>query len=560
MSRTNEGARVKILLVDDQPARLLSYEAILGDLGHELVRARSGAEALERLMHEEFALILLDVSMPVMDGFETAELIHKHPRFENTPIIFVTALHVTDLDRIKGYEVGAVDYVYVPVIPRILRNKVSVLAELYCKRRDLEDVNQQLKLANADMAKANSTLLAEKNRELQRLNGFLEESRARLKEADRRKDEFLAILAHELRNPLAPLQNGLQLLRRKKIQDEDVLQYLGMLERQVSSLTRLVDDLMDVSRIREGKLKLQKQEAELSAIVARALETCRPLFEEAQHNLTVEQPDEPILVEADPTRLAQVIGNLLSNAAKYTHPGGQIRLAVEKANGPCEVVIRVQDNGVGIPADVLPRLFELFAQAESTLDRSHGGLGVGLALVLRLVAMHSGSVTAHSEGPGKGSEFVVRLPMLRSALRSAEEAPQLTDPTPLPRRILVADDNVDLAASVSMLLRQDGHEVQVVNDGQSCLEVAATFRPQAVLLDIGMPRMNGYEVARRLRSQPGGTALHLIALTGWGQDDVRARVLESGFDAHLIKPIDVRVLARLLATLPTRGSRAVSST
>jgi signal transduction histidine kinase len=564
--------QVNILLVDDQPSRLLSYEAILGDLGENLVRAGSGDEALQRLMKTEFAVILLDVSMPGMDGFETATLIHQHPRFERTPIIFVTAHHVTDLDRMKGYGLGAVDYVFVPVVPEILRSKVMVFTQLHRQRRELQRLNESLERANTELAAANSTLQAEKTRELERLNRTLEAANAdlgranrtlhgeiaererleeALREVDRRKDEFLAMLAHELRNPLAPILNVVQLMRLKQIQDAEMLWCRDVIERQAEHLTRLVDDLLDVSRITQGKIKLQKQTIEIADIVSRAVEAGRPLMDARRHALTVEVPSEPLYVEGDPTRLSQVLGNLLNNAAKYTEDGGRIRLTVERCANPdgrSDVVLRVRDSGVGIPAEMLPKVFDLFTQVERTLDRAQGGLGIGLALVRRLVEMHGGTVTAASEGENQGSEFVVRLPLAARAADAAEApAPVSTSSAPRAgRRVLVVDDNRDSARTMTLLLRKMGNEVATAYDGAEAVEAAASFSPDVVLLDIGLPVLNGYDAARAIRARANGKSMTLVALTGWGQEDDRRRSREAGIDLHIVKPVDRRILQQLL--------------
>src|SRR3984957_4282062 len=360
--------KVNVLLVDDQPARLLTYETILSELGQNLVRAGSGLEALEKLMKDEFAVVLLDVSMPEMDGFEAATLIHQHPRFEKTPIIFVTGVHVSELDRLKGYKVGAVDYVSIPVVPEILRSKVAVLIELYTKRRQLQELNRNLAQANQRLAEANTTLQAEKTRELETLNRVLQRAnqeleaanrslqtevaeRARielaLKEADRHKDEFLAMLAHELRNPLAPIHNAVQLMHRQSFTDPQLAWSRDVIGRQLAHLTRLVDDLLDVSRITRGKINLNKEVIELETLMTRTVETVQPLIDERGHTLTVDVPNGVLSVLGDPTRLMQALGNVLSNAAKYTDQGGHITVAAIQSGS--EVVIRVRDNGIGIP-------------------------------------------------------------------------------------------------------------------------------------------------------------------------------------------------------------------
>ena len=575
--------KVSILLVDDQPARLLTYETILEDLGLNLVSVGSGLEALEKLMKIEFAVVLLDVSMPDMDGFEAAGLIHEHPRLEKTPIIFVTGVHVTELDRLRGYQLGAVDYVSIPVVPEILRSKVSVLVELYCKRRELKEANRSLAQVNQRLAAANTTLQAEKTRELEALNRTLSQAndelasanrllqsevaeRARaelaLKEADRHKDEFLAMLAHELRNPLAPIYNAVQLMRRKPIEDPQLSWSRDVIERQIAHLSRLVDDLLDVSRITRGKINLSKEPYEITNLIARAVETTHPMFAERAHDLTVDVPAEPLKVFGDPTRLTQALGNVLSNAAKYTERGGRIAIAVRRDGA--EVTIRVTDSGEGIPANLLPVIFNLFTQLDRTSGHAQGGLGIGLALVRRLVEMHGGSVTAHSDGVGKGSEFVIRLPVHSDALASPEASngslvhqvsdsapatpPEASDP--VKRRILLADDNNDALESLATLLQLGGHDVVTASNGALALEGAERHRPEVVLLDIGMPVLDGYEVARRIRAQPWGRSVTLVALTGWGQDSDRRRSRDAGFDSHLVKPLDMDKLAELLQSLP----------
>ncbi|HEX3854404.1 MAG TPA: ATP-binding protein, partial [Polyangiaceae bacterium] len=415
MSDTELEEKVSILLVDDQPQRLVAYRAILANLDLDLVCARSGREALEHLMGREFAVVLLDVSMPDMDGFEAAKLIHEHPRFEKTPIIFVTGVHLDDLDRLKGYSLGAVDYVSVPIVPEILRSKVSVLVELYCKRKELQQANEELASANARLSEANIALQEEKtrelevfNRSLQRANSELEaanrslqsenaeRTRAEqaLKEADRHKDEFLAMLAHELRNPLAPIHNAIELMRMKPLNDPQLNWARDVIARQLTSLTRLVDDLLDVSRITRGKINLTRQVIELEALISRALETVHPLFDEQKHQLTLELPEPGVRVFGDATRLTQAIANVLGNAAKYTDQGGQIIVGAIVRDQDVEIFIR--DNGIGIRPELLPHVFELFTQLDRDDGRTQGGLGIGLALVQRLVQMHGGDVSAVS--------------------------------------------------------------------------------------------------------------------------------------------------------------------
>jgi signal transduction histidine kinase len=554
------GEKVNILLVDDQPARLLTYESILRDLGQNLIRAQSGLEALERLMKDDFAVVLLDVSMPGMDGFETASLIHEHPRFERTPIIFVTGVHVTELDRLKGYKLGAVDYVYIPVVPEILRSKVAVLVELYCKRRELQAVNRSLAAANEQLALANTTLQAEKNRELEDLNATLKRANAELeganrslqievrerkrieqelKQADRHKDEFLAMLAHELRNPLAPIGNAVQIMRRHPLPDPKQAWVVEIVERQLGYLTRLVDDLLDVSRITRGKINLAREPVDLAVVVARAVETAQSLIAEKNHELTVDVPSSPLTVTGDMTRLTQVLSNVLSNAAKYTDVGGRIAIGAQLLEDA--VAICVRDNGVGIPPHMLGSVFDLFTQVEQGTDRTQGGLGIGLALVRRLVEMHGGTVIARSEGAGHGSEFVIRLPLAHVEPQAAAstQVPEVETP---PMSIVLADDNKDALESLALLLRIQGHEVHTALDGAAALTLAATHRPQLMLLDLGMPEMDGLEVARQIRAAAWGASTILVALTGWGQDEDRRRSHAAGFDTHMVKPLDMAML------------------
>ena len=378
----------------------------------------------------------------------------------------------------------------------------------------------------------------------------LRRSNDELAAAARQKDEFLAMLAHELRNPLAPIRNAAQVIRLLALADPNVQRATGMIERQLAHLARLVDDLLDVSRITSGKITLRREPTDLSAVVTQAVETSRPLIDERRHTLTETLPPEPVPVKGDATRLAQVIDNLLNNAAKYTPEGGRIDLALAREGATAAV--RVRDTGAGIPPEMLPHVFGLFTQVDRTLDRSQGGLGIGLTLVKRLTEMHGGTVHAFSAGPGQGSEFVVRLPMIDGGPRSTAAPADLSAaPTRRqPLRVLVVDDNVDAAESLAMLLRVEGHEVEAVHDGPSALAAARRFRPQVVLLDLGLPGMDGHEVARRLRQEPDLGPLRLVALTGYGQDDDRRRSQAAGFDAHLVKPASPEALQQVLAGPP----------
>jgi signal transduction histidine kinase/DNA-binding response OmpR family regulator len=696
-------AKANILVVDDVADNLLVAVSVLEDLGQNVVTARSGAEALRRVLDQEFAVILLDVNMPGMDGYETAALIRRRKRSAHTPIIFVTA-YADEMNTTQGYALGAVDYILSPVVPEVLRTKVRVFVDLYLMTQQVRrQADERVALARSEAARAaaedatrRSNFLAEASKVLSGsldpeatvsalarlpvpfladlgavtlvgesgrpwrtelawvrppddrvhtaalegtdaprdelreavervlagssavtvagvalhyppagVNGAapggppihsavvlpltargrtlgaltlaagdpnrasspydlalardfagraaiaLDNARLyrEVQEADRRKNEFLAMLAHELRNPLAPIRNGIQLLRAAGGADPRVREVREMMDRQVQHLIRLVDDLLDLSRITRGKIRLQSGPIELGEALARALETCRPLIEERRHRLEVAVAPAPLRVEGDAVRLAQVVGNLLNNAAKYTEEGGDIRLSAEREGD--EAVVRVRDSGMGIPAEMLGTVFELFTQVDRSLDRSQGGLGIGLTLVRQLVEMHGGRVEAHSDGPGRGSEFVLRLPLLRAEARSpAPKSNGSPDPSGAAarasRKVLVVDDNRDAAESLGLLLQVSGHDVRVCHDGASALQAAEDYGPDAVLLDIGLPGMDGYEIARRLRAVPATRGALLIALTGYGQAEDQRRAREAGFDHHLIKPADLEALTGLL--------------
>jgi PAS domain S-box-containing protein len=378
-----------------------------------------------------------------------------------------------------------------------------------------------------------------------------------LKEAGKRKDEFLAMLAHELRNPLVPIRNGLKVLSLAGNNPIMVENTRSMMDQALNQLVRLVDDLLDVSRITTGKLQLRKQRVELAAVVQSAVETSRPLIDEQRHKLTITLPQAPVLLDADPTRLAQVFANLLNNAAKYSEEGGAIALSAERQGE--EVVARVTDNGIGIPTEHLPRIFEMFAQVDTAFERSQGGLGIGLALVQGLVEMHGGRIAARSDGPGKGSEFVVRLPLVSTqplpGSQPANDEGEESSPGAT-CRILIVDDNRLSSKSTAMLLRLMGHELATAQDGIEGIECARTFRPDVILLDIGLPRLNGYETARRIREQPWGRNVFLIAVTGYGQDEDRRRALAAGFDYHLVKPVNFAELEKKLGEIATAERHA----
>jgi signal transduction histidine kinase/CheY-like chemotaxis protein len=382
-----------------------------------------------------------------------------------------------------------------------------------------------------------------------RIEAVLRKNEEILRESDHRKNNFLATLSHELRNPLAPIRNAVQILKTKGSQDPDSVWSRDLIEHQVSQMARLMDDLLDISRITSNKLELRKSTVNLSAVLKSAVETSLPLIDEAGHQLTVALPAEPVYLDADPVRLGQIFSNLLNNAAKYTRDGGLIHLSAERSGH--EVVISVKDSGVGIAPEILPHIFDMFAQAEPVLERSQGGLGIGLSLVKVLVDMHGGTIEARSDGLGRGSEFVLRLPLIEqdSLAGSVPTGKKAEQPDNRKYRVLVVDDLKNNADSLAMLLKIAGHDVETAYDGQAGLAAAERFRPEVVLLDLGMPKMNGYEVCRHIRNRPWGESVWLIAVSGWGQEEDRRQTKAAGFDDHLTKPVDPEALKRLLASL-----------
>jgi signal transduction histidine kinase/DNA-binding response OmpR family regulator len=690
--------KANILVIDDRQENLLTMRLILEQLGQNVVTAESGREALRWLLDQDFAVILLDVNMPGMDGFETAALIRQRKRSVSTPIIFITA-YSDEMHTAQGYSLGAVDYILSPVVPEVLRTKVSVFVELFLKNEQVKRhadervalAREQAARAAAEEATQRSLFLAEAGMSLAKtldfggtlrallnltvpyladlgavtlLDGqgdfgetqlafatgsesevvhglirsrqalpaeladaidrtlasgvpvFLSQPlfdgsalpfpspfplhsavaiplRARgrnlgamtlavgpsgrtftpndlalpedvvsraaiaidnarlyrdIQESDRQKNEFLAMLAHELRNPLAPIRNAVQVLQIPHANHDQQAWAKAIIHRQVEQMVRLVDDLLDVSRITQGKIQLKIELVDAATIVNRAVETSQPLIQSRGHILNVTFPEEPLYVEADPTRLAQALGNLLNNAAKYTEKRGRIEVSVGRERD--EAVFRVRDSGVGIAPEMLAHVFDLFAQVDRSLDRSQGGLGIGLTLVRRLVELHGGVVHASSAGHNQGSEFVVRLPAKEQKVPlQFSENKRVGPARPAgARRILVVDDNADSAESLAVLLRADGHEVRTALDGPAALAISEEFLPEVVVLDIGLPLMDGYEVARRLRARPGLERVDLVALTGYGQPEDRQRGKEAGFDHYLVKPARAETLLELVSS------------
>jgi signal transduction histidine kinase/DNA-binding response OmpR family regulator len=689
------GDRVNILVVDDMPEKVLAIETTLEQLGQNVVKAFSGREALRCLLKHDFAVILLDVNMPEMDGFETAALIRERKRSEHTPIIFVTAFD--DVAHIaKGYSLGAVDFISTPIDADVLRTKVGVFVDLYQKTETIrQQAAHRVQLAReqaarqvAEKAMRRSALLAEASRLLSRSLDFdatlaslhkalvpslvdacqlvlddpnggfwfapvseresaaengsttsharmemvsaelvapiraaIESGHARsvsidalcnapdlapkrkwasaiaipliardislgaiicclqgvrrtfepadvallenlagraataldnaqlyqtIRDGERRKDEFLAMLGHELRNPLAAITNAGELTKLLDPSDPTYQETLDVIRQQASLMKRLVDDLLDVSRITSGRIQLQKSIVSVAEILARVADSNGPLFTSRGHILHITVPGSDVCVEADPYRLEQILSNLLVNAAKYTDPGGQVWFSADRENG--DVVFRIRDSGIGIGPDLLPNVFDLFAQAHRSLHRAEGGLGIGLTIVRGLAELHGGRVWAESGGYGRGAEFCVSLPAwVGSTVESNVQPPLVAKADSRSRRILVVEDQPALSRVTVALLRKLGHEVRAAADGREALLAVKEYRPEVVLLDIGLPGMDGYEVAHCLRTEMGEMTPMLVAMTGYGQHEVSRHSRKAEFDHHLVKPADIGALRELLA-------------
>ena len=552
---------VKILIVDDEPKNLTVLETVLDDPGYRLVRANSGEEALLKVVANDFALLVLDIRMPGMTGFELAHMVKARRKSASIPIIFLTAYYNEDQHVLEGYGSGAVDYLHKPINAAVLRSKVAVFAELHRKGRAVEAANRNLfteiserRDAEARLRELNESL----DRRVAERTEALQASEAQLREVSRRKDEFLATLGHELRNPLAPIRNATQLLHLKIGKDPDLNWCVEVIERQVRAMSRLLDDLMDVNRINQGKFELRRERVELDTVVQDAIEATRGLIDEYEHHLALDLRSPGVVLDGDPARLSQALVNLLNNAAKYTDRGGRIAVTVEAVNQ--EATVSVIDSGIGVAAERLEEVFEMFSQVEEAMARSRGGLGIGLALTRRLIGLHGGTVRAFSDGLGSGSRFEIRLPLAPEQDMPLAAPPLSADATPQaePRaglRILIADDNLDGAASLSELLGAMGHQVRQVHDGAAAVDAAREFSPQLALLDIAMPKLNGYEACRQIRAQAAGKDAMLAAVTGWGQPEDRRRSREAGFDLHFVKPLDISSLSELLADLARRLAR-----
>jgi signal transduction histidine kinase/DNA-binding response OmpR family regulator len=690
---------VNILVVDDLPEKLLVYRSVLEELGQNLIMVSSGEEALKMVLKHEFAVILLDVNMPGMDGFETAALIRQRKKSARTPIIFLTAF-TDDVYAAQGYASGAVDYLPTPVVPEILRAKVRVFIELHQMRRQATlQAEEQTKRTAAEESARRSAFLAKaselftrskqqaditrvlvefpipyladacllwfsgtenrpeeatlswmdkdrivRNKPVDSLAEFpwfikairetsqnglwqllakinpvftlpeaeqgslLKESgveiapgpvlivpismrgitcgaiafmrlhpegiyqsdditlandlasRAgialenvilidRIKEADRRKDEFLGMLAHELRNPLGPIRNAVQLLQIMDPTDSRVKELRDIIDRQVLHMVRMIDDLLDATRLAHGKILLRKESCDLAKLVRQTANDYHSIFDASGLKLSMHVPDTQIWMEGDATRLVQAVGNLLHNAHKFTNPGGEVKVHLEHDRKNREATITVEDNGIGLEPKMLNCVFDVFRQAEQGLARSQGGLGLGLALVKGLVELHGGKVTVESKGAGQGAKFIIRLPV-QEISTSVSSPADTAIPEGKKYRILLIEDNQDMAESARLLLSMEGYDVRTAYSGTDGLQFARNFLPQVILCDIGLPGMDGYQVARTIRQDKALSSAYVIALTGYGRDEDQRQAQEAGFDMHMIKPIDYNTLRRALAHLP----------
>jgi signal transduction histidine kinase len=523
-------ARATIVLVSgDRDAREAVRQVL--EPRFDVVTPADGDAALSLVRRARPDLLLCEATTPTLDAAGLLRTLRADEGTRDVPVVLLSA-HPGEGARSEAIAAGADDYVVAPFSAGDLVSRVEACALLGRERRVRCEREREL---TAEVAARKEAESGRKRAE------------QALSEADRRKKEFLALLAHELRNPLAPLKNGLELMQLAGLTNPTQVRAHEMMQRQLSNLVRLVDDLLDVSRMTRGKFELRKERVDLKSVVENAVETVRPLMEGARHDMRVSLPSSDVFLMADPVRLAQVFANLLGNSAKYTPPGGRIRLSASV--GPKGVEVRVEDNGIGIAAEGLPTIFEMFGQAHHESAGGTGGLGIGLALVRGLVEMHDGEVRAESPGPGGGAVFTVSLPVLAVEERVRDAEPPSAEPgarRPARQRVLVVDDNVDSASSMATLLDIVGHEVREAHDGQEAIELTRVFQPDVVLMDIGMPVMDGLEAARRIRKLPLAKQPTMVALTGWGQSADRERSKEAGFDHHLVKPVDLNVLKELL--------------
>jgi signal transduction histidine kinase len=528
---------VYFLLVDDLAENLVALEALLQGPGLEILKARSGPEALELLLAHEVALAIIDVQMPGMNGFELAELMRGTERTRRVPIIFVTAGIADRQRRFRGYEAGAVDFLTKPIEPDILRSKADVFFDLFRQRQEVAAQRDELQAAKDKI----QSLLLESQQQAQAL-----------READQRKDEFLATLAHELRNPLAPIRNAIEILSMQRTGNDELREPVEIARRQIQHMARLIEDLLDVARIAKGKIELRIEPCDVIEIVRHTAEDYRPTLESVGITLDIEADVEKLPVSGDATRIAQMVGNLLHNAGKFTAEGGNVTVSVAGDTAAQEAVISVVDSGIGFETAEAARLFEPFCQAVSAEDDRKGGLGLGLALTKGLAELHRGAVSAESGGRGQGATFTLRLPTSPSIHKTGRMQAAASDLPDEKLSILLIEDNADSAKSLQMLLSLHGHRVEVAHDGSEGLTVAKAKKPDVVISDLGLPGMDGYALAKQIKSDPSLRGSYLVALSGYGREDDRKRTREAGFDEHLVKPVDMAALKRVLADASTK--------
>jgi signal transduction histidine kinase len=557
LDRENDGLMLgDILVVDDNSANLLAMEAVLGSLGSPVIRAQSGQEALHLLLERDFALILLDVQMPLLDGFETARMIRERRRSRHTPIIFVTAHGREEKDVLAAYQLGAVDFMFKPVVPEILRSKAGVFVELYRRSALLGRQSEQLR--QHEHREHERALEEERRRwDEEALHRQMEE----MAEADRRKDEFLAVLGHELRNPLSAIVTGCSLLEHKLGEipgiDPSILHTRNRIDRQAQHLRRLVDDLLDLARINSGKIELKLATTSAQDVIEQAVVTTSAVIEERNHDLVVEVPPDPVILHADPVRLIQAVANLINNAARYTDEGGTIWIGCALNADGQTVRIQIRDNGRGIPPELLPRVFDIFVQESGNESGKEGGLGLGLTIVKRLIDLHGGRITASSPGPGLGSTFALDLKIdpvataaaaggeVPVAAQTAEVAADRENPVQ-PLSVVLIEDNEDIRESMSEFLSDLGHSVCSAEDGGRGLAMILETKPDVAIVDVGLPVLDGYQVATQVRERMGDAAPRLVAMTGYGQEADRRRARDAGFDRHLVKPAELKDIIAVL--------------
>jgi signal transduction histidine kinase len=529
----------KILVVNDDAASLLALTSLLeqwaDESNYEVLSARSGQDALRQVLRHDFAVILLDVNMPGMDGFETAEAIHLRPRSADIPIIFVTAFLADEIDRLKAYQRGAADFLFTPVIPQVLRAKVQVFVALATKNEQLKRQAEKLSQRTTELTATNKRLVRE-----------MEERRAAERKSSA-KDEFLAMLGHELRNPLSAISSASSLLGMPGAGPDAVGRARLIIQRQSQHLSRIVDDLLDLSRAMSGKILLSRKRLDIATLVSSCLDTFRATGRTKGYDIDAQLT--PGWVDGDATRLEQIATNLIDNALKYTPAGGRIEITVAAIG--TDVVLRVSDSGVGIAPDLLPHVFDVFVQGAISIDRSQGGLGIGLSLVRRLVELHGGTVSASSPGNSSGSTFEIRLPRTEAAVAADAPAAALPQDAGKPT-VLLIEDNDDGREMMATMLGSFGYPVLQAGDGLEGVRMACAHLPDVALVDIGLPGIDGYEVARRLRQEATTSGVRLIALTGYGLAEDQRRVLEAGFDMHLVKPVELNTLLDQLAGVTPR--------